>query len=65
MPKKIDQHFSFRHLDEGPQQDIAQLYADLAANFRWLADGPDKDEAAAKLLESRDAALRAAETMVR
>jgi hypothetical protein len=58
--------FAFRHFENGPRRDIARAFADLVSdNFLWLKDGPEKNEALAKLVDARDAALKCAETMLR
>lgn len=58
--------FSFRELENGPRRDIARAFAELVQdNFSWLKDGPEKEEALDRLADARDAALRAAETMLR
>jgi len=65
IANEIVREFPFREYEAGPRRDIARAFNELATNFTWLVDGPDKEEALSKLLDARNAALRAAETMLR
>lgn len=57
----ILRHFTFGHLPEGPLRQTSEIFAELAM---WaddcLPNGPEKSTALRKLLEAKDAAVRAA-----
>lgn len=54
-------YFEITHLPAGPLRQTAGMYTDLAFDAdRLLPDGPEKTVALRKLLESKDAAVRAA-----
>lgn len=54
-------YFQITHLPSGPLRQVAGMYTDLAHDVdRLLPDGAEKTVALRKLLESKDAAVRAA-----
>lgn len=54
-------YFSYSHLPEGPLRKVSSMFYDLAHNLVTLGlDGPELTVALRKLLESKDAAVRAA-----
>ena len=54
-------YFQITHLPSGPLRQVAGMYTDLAYDVdRLLPDGPEKTVALRKLLESKDAGVRAA-----
>lgn len=56
----IMQYFTYSHV-QSPRDDVANLYADLAMTLDdWFGDSEQKTVALQRLLESKDAALRAA-----
>jgi hypothetical protein len=57
----ILRYFNTAHLPIGPEQEVTATYSELAIWVETnLLDGPEKSTALRKLLESRDAACRAA-----
>ncbi|MBL5975386.1 MAG: hypothetical protein D3X82_16960 [Candidatus Leucobacter sulfamidivorax] len=57
----IMKYFAFEHLREGPLRDTSAKFAALAADVdETLPNGPEKSTALRKLLEAKDAAVRAA-----
>lgn len=55
----ILRYFAYDHLRE-PQRQVSQRWAQLAAEMdRTLPGGPEKSVALRKLLEGKDAAVRA------
>lgn len=58
--------FTFRELEAGPRRDIAREFHQLVNDMcAWMPDSPERGECLVKLLEARDAALRAAGKMLR
>jgi hypothetical protein len=56
-------YFAFGHLPEGPMRDISRLYCHLAfMTVRTVPRCPERTVALRKLLEGKDAAVRAAMT---
>ncbi len=54
-------YFTYDHLPAGPLRETSALFADLAdALADALPDGPEKTTAMRKLLEAKDAGVRAA-----
>ena len=61
MANKIMRFFAFGHLPEGSMRDTSVLFYDLARTLEHtLRNSDEKDVALRKLLESKDAAVRAA-----
>jgi hypothetical protein len=61
MANKIMRFFAFGHLREGLMRDTSALFYDLARTLeQTLPNSDEKDVALRKLLESKDAAVRAA-----
>lgn len=62
MPKSpILRYFTFDHLPAGPLRDTSQGFANFAQQLdQLIPHGPEKSTALRKLLESKDAAVRAA-----
>lgn len=59
--QQVLRYFRWDHLAEGPGRKVAQEYADLAVQLaRKLPEDPETTVALRKLLESKDAAVRAA-----
>lgn len=57
----ILRYFVYEHLPEGPLKETSKKFAALAADVdKTLPDGPEKSTALRKLLEAKDAAVRAA-----
>lgn len=56
---------AFRHLPAGPERDTAREFYELWEDLSWLRDGPQKDILLSKLIATREAAMRIAESMVR
>ena len=57
----IMRHFAFTHLEAGPLRDTSEKFAELASDIdASLPNGPEKSTALRKLLEAKDAAVRAA-----
>lgn len=57
----IMRYFTYEHLPEGPLRDTSQRCAELANHLEAnLPGGPEKSTALRKLLETKDAAVRAA-----
>lgn len=53
-------HFSYSHLPEGPIRDTSMRFKDLAIIMcQTITPGPERTVALRKLLESKDAAVRA------
>lgn len=60
MPNPILKFFSYEHLPQGPLQETSALFAALAHTLEAkLPDGAEKSTALRKLLEGKDAAVRA------
>lgn len=56
----ILRYFEFDHLPEGPLKDTSQMFYALAHTLdKRLPDGTERSVALRKLLESKDAAVRA------
>jgi hypothetical protein len=61
MGAPILRYFSFRHLPEGPLRETSANFYSLAAKVDvTLPDGAEKSTSLRKLLEAKDAAVRAA-----
>lgn len=61
MATPIMRYFDFAHLRPGPLLDTSHLFAALAQDLdQRLPNGAEKSTALRKLLESKDAAVRAA-----
>lgn len=61
MGNPILRYFATRHLPRGPLQEASSLCGTLARDLdAILPDGPEKSTALRKLLECKDAAVRAA-----
>lgn len=61
MGNPILRYFTTRHLARGPLQEASSLCGTLARDLdAILPDGPEKSTALRKLLECKDAAVRAA-----
>lgn len=61
MSAHILRYFTYEHLPEGPLRDTSQKFATLAADVdESLPDGPEKSTTLRKLIEAKDAAVRAA-----
>ncbi len=57
----IMKYFAFGHLPEGPLRETSAKFAALAADVdETLPPGPETSTALRKLLEAKDAAVRAA-----
>lgn len=57
----IMRYFSYEHLPEGYLQSTSRAFAELAKKVEGgLPNGPEKSTALRKLLEAKDAAVRAA-----
>jgi hypothetical protein len=52
------QFFTYAHLPE-PLQEVSKLFAGLASHIMLLPRNPERTVALRKLLESKDAAVRA------
>lgn len=60
-PSPILAYFQFDHLKEGPLRDTSRPFHEFAWKLEeMLPPGPEKTVALRKLLESKDAAVRAA-----
>lgn len=60
MAHYMIQHFSYGHLPIGELQEVSKMFHDLACELDALLDPSiEKDVALRKLLESKDAAVRA------
>lgn len=60
MSDPILRYFAYAHLPQHLAV-VSALFSDLATNLdETLPDGPEKSEALRKLLQSKDAAVRAA-----
>lgn len=58
--------FTFRELEAGPRRDIARAFTEFTGDMcAWMPDSSERSECLVKLLEARDAALRAAGKMLR
>lgn len=63
--RSIMDYFEYDHLPEGPLRGVSRQWGELAtAMFLQLPDGPEKTVALRKLLEGKDAAVRAALELV-
>lgn len=61
MSSPILRYFSFEHLTRQPMRDVSAMFTTVAEELeRILPAGPEKTVALRKLLESKDAAVRAA-----
>lgn len=61
MATSIMRYFEFAHLKEGPLRNTSSMFHELAAEVdSYLPDGAEKSTALRKLLEAKDAAVRAA-----
>ncbi|MFT9772106.1 hypothetical protein [Brevibacterium casei] len=61
MPAPILRYFTYDHLTDPPLRATSEKFAALAAEVDGaLPDGPEKSTALRKLLEAKDAAVRAA-----
>lgn len=61
MSNYLLRYFAYAHLVEGPLQQTSRKFALLANELdEWLPEGSEKTTALRKLLESKDAAVRAA-----
>lgn len=61
MSAPILRYFEFAHLRDGPLRDTSSMFHELAVELdSSLPDGAEKSTALRKLLESKDAAVRAA-----
>jgi hypothetical protein len=59
--RQVLRFFQYEHLKEGPGKIMARLYADVADQVaNNLPEDPETTVALRKLLESKDAAVRAA-----
>ena len=57
----IMRYFAFVHLPVGPLRETSEKFAELASDIdAELPNGPEKSTALRKLLEAKDAAVRAA-----
>lgn len=67
MPSKHLESFrSFRQMDHSPPRDVAVRFADLSEDLEVdLPDGDDKDACLSLLLEARDVAVRASQSLLR
>lgn len=60
-PTSILRYFEYAHLRTATLREVSRPFADLAHELdRLLPGGPEKSTALRKLLESKDAAVRAA-----
>lgn len=58
--ERILRYFAFGHLPEGQLRDTSQLFGQLAEDVvRHVPAGPERTVALRKLLEAKDAAVRA------
>lgn len=65
MGNNLIRYFGFGHLPEGPLRNTSERFHHLAVELdEYLPDGPEKTVALRKLLESKDAAVRAALDLV-
>ncbi len=65
MGNNLIRYFNFGHLPEGKLRDTSAKFHHLAVDIDGsLPDGPEKTVALRKLLESKDAAVRAALDLV-
>ena len=61
MATQIMRYFTFDHLPDGALRDTSEKFHTLAADIdESLPDGPEKSTSLRKLLEAKDAAVRAA-----
>ncbi len=61
LDSPILRYFSFTHLPEGPLRDVSARFCDMAHEVvASLPAGAEKATALRKLLEAKDAAVRAA-----
>ncbi|PCC44753.1 hypothetical protein [Brevibacterium aurantiacum] len=61
MGAPILRYFEFAHLNAGPLRNTSAKFHALATDVdETLPDGPEKSTAMRKLLEAKDAAVRAA-----
>lgn len=66
MSSEKVREFAFREYEAGPRRDVARSFAEFAIDLNsWLVDGQEKEETMNLLLQAREAALRAAESMLR
>lgn len=59
MPEHIEQFFAFQHLPTALQE-VSHPFAELAQKVLGLPRNPERTVALRKLLEAKDAAVRAA-----
>lgn len=62
---EIPEGFAFRAFENGPRRDVGREFYELVDRLGWMKPGPEWDSFMDKLLEARDAGLRAAETQLR
>lgn len=61
MATHILRYFTFDHLRAGPLRDTSEKFHTLGCDLdESLPDGPEKSTSLGKLLEAKDAAVRAA-----
>lgn len=60
MSHPLLRYFRITHLPSGPLRRTAGMFTDLACLLDGLPDGVEKSVAMRKLLEAKDAAVRAA-----
>jgi hypothetical protein len=59
--RQVLRFFKYEHLSEGPGKDVAAVFSAFARNMAdILPEDPETTVALRKLLESKDAAVRAA-----
>jgi hypothetical protein len=59
--RQVLRYFQYDHLKDGPGKEMAHLYSDVANQVaNNLPEDPEATVALRKLLESKDAAVRAA-----
>lgn len=58
MPEHISQFFAYAHLP-APMQEVSRPFCELATKLLELPRNPERTVALRKLLESKDAAVRA------
>jgi hypothetical protein len=60
-PSAILRFFEWEHLPDDGLQQVSKMFAEIAKNMDFvLPDGPEKSVTLRKLLEAKDAAVRAA-----
>ena len=59
-PHPLRRYFTYEHLPEGPLRETSRLFSSLAVQLdRELPNGAEKTVSFRKLLEAKDAAVRA------